>query len=234
MVRVLKGQPYKIHRTGNTHETESGSKSHNNTRLATLTKFVPYWLIFFRLSLVPVMIVWTCLTHKSGWFLLTCLWAGMISDILDGIIARSLDSADDKLRKWDAQVDVFFWLAAGICIWILNGLLLRKHLYWIIGLFVLEPVSDLINYFKFRKSGCAHNWLSKLWGIILVITFSFLFAGEEPLQLFCICLLLGIISQIDRILISSLLPKPECDIPSCYQAYLRKKGKTFKRYKLFN
>jgi CDP-diacylglycerol--glycerol-3-phosphate 3-phosphatidyltransferase len=101
-------------------------------------------------------------------------------------------------------------------------------------LFVLEPVSDLINYFKFEKSGCAHNWLSKLWGILLVITFSFLFAGEEPLQLFRICLLLGIISQIDRILISSLLPKPECDIPSCYHAYLRKKGKTFKRYKLFN
>ncbi len=25
-----------------------------------------------------------------------------------------------------------------------------------------------------RKSGCAHNWLSKLWGILLTITFSFL------------------------------------------------------------
>lgn len=180
------------------------------------------------------MIVWTYLTHKSGWFLLICLWAGMISDIIDGIIARFLDIADDKLRKWDAQVDVFFWLAAGICIWILNGLLLQKHLYRIIGLFVLESVSDLINYFKFGKSGCAHNWLSKLWGIILVITFSFLFAGKEPTQLFRICLLIGILSQMDRILISSLLPKPECDIPSCYQAYLRKKGKTFKRYKLIS
>jgi CDP-diacylglycerol--glycerol-3-phosphate 3-phosphatidyltransferase len=160
------------------------------------------------------MIVWAWQTHKSGWFLLTCLWAGMISDIFDGIIARYLDVADDRLRKWDAQVDVFFWLAVGACAWMLNGVLLQKHLYWIIGLFILEPVSDLINYFKFGKSGCAHNWLSKLWGIILVITFSFLFAGEQPTQLFRICLLIG--------------------IPSCYQAYLRKKGRPFQRHKLFN
>jgi phosphatidylglycerophosphate synthase len=199
-----------------------------------MTKAIPFSLVIFRLLLAPVMIVWTWQIHKSGWFLLTCLWAGMISDIFDGIIARSLGVADDRLRKWDAQADVFFWLAAGVCIWILNGQLLHKHLYWIISLFVLEPVSDLINFIKFRKSGCAHNWLSKLWGIILVITFSLLLAGEEPVLLFRICLFVGLLSQLDRIIISSLLPKPECDIPSWYQAYLRKKGKTFKRYKLFN
>lgn len=71
------------------------------------------------------MIVWIWQTHKSGWFLLSCLWAGLISDIFDGIIARYLDVADDRLRKWDAQVDVFFWLAAGAFAWMPNGLLLH-------------------------------------------------------------------------------------------------------------
>jgi hypothetical protein len=80
-------------------------------------------------------------THLSGWFLVTCLWTGMISDIFDGIIARIL-------------------------------------------------------------------------GVATLIT--------------------GLLSQLDRIIISSLLPKPECDIPSAYHAYLRRQGKTFKRYKLFN
>lgn len=180
------------------------------------------------------MVVWSRQTHKAGWFLVTILWIGLLSDIFDGIIARYLGVADNRFRKWDAQADVLFWLAAGVCIWMLNGRLLHEHLYWIITSFILEPVSDLINLFKFRKSGCAHNWLSKLWGIILLITFTSLLRGEEPLLLFRICLLLGGISQIDRIIISSLLPKPECDIPSCYHAYLRRKGKPFKRYKLFN
>ena len=199
-----------------------------------IKKAIPFSLIIFRLLLAPVMIVWALQTHKSGWFLVSCLWAGMISDIFDGIIARNLGVADNRLRKWDANVDIVFWLAAGVCIWLLNGQLLKDHLYFIIALFVLEPVSDAINFYKFRKSGCAHNWLSKTWGIFLLITFSLLLGGKEPVILFRICIALGLLSQLDRIIISSLLPKPECDIPSCYHAWLRRQGKTFRRYKLFN
>lgn len=199
-----------------------------------IKKAIPFSLVIFRLLLAPVMIGWTLQTHQSGWFLVTCLWAGMISDIFDGIIARHLGVATNSLRKWDANVDIVFWLAAGVSIWLLNGRLIQHHLYFIIVLFILEPVSDLINFFKFRKSGCAHNWLSKLWGLNLLITFTILLAGYEPVVLFRICLINGLISQIDRIIISSLLPKPECDIPSCYHAWLRRKGRAFKRYKLLN
>lgn len=199
-----------------------------------IKKAIPFSLVIFRLLLAPVMIRWTLQTHQSGWFLVTCLWAGMISDIFDGIIARNLGVASNSLRKWDANVDIVFWLAAGVSIWLLNGRLIQDHLYFIIILFILEPVSDLINFFKFRKSGCAHNWLSKLWGLNLLITFTILLAGFEPVVLFRICLVNGLISQIDRIIISSLLPKPECDIPSSYHAWLRRRGKAFKRYKLLN
>jgi CDP-diacylglycerol--glycerol-3-phosphate 3-phosphatidyltransferase len=195
---------------------------------------IPYSLIIFRLLLAPAILLWTWQTHQSGWFPVSCLWAAMISDIFDGIIARKLGVATNALRKWDANVDIVFWLAAGVCVWMLNGQLLKDHLYFILLLFVLEPVSDLINFIKFRKSGCAHNWLSKTWGILLLLTFTFLLAGSAPLWLFRTCLIVGLISQIDRIIISSLLPGPECDIPSCYHAWLRRKGKTFKRYKLFN
>jgi phosphatidylglycerophosphate synthase len=202
--------------------------------LEKIKKAIPWSLVVFRLLLAPVMIVWTLQTHQRGWFLVTCLWAGIISDIFDGIIARNLGVASNSLRKWDANVDIVFWLAAGVSIWLLNGRLIQDHLYFIIVLFILEPVSDLINFFKFRKSGCAHNWLSKLWGLNLLITFTILLAGFEPVVLFRICLVNGLISQIDRIIISSLLPKPECDIPSAYHAWLRRKGKAFKRYKLLN
>lgn len=197
-------------------------------------KKIPLALILLRLLLAPVMLLWARGVRETGWFPVTCLWVGMLSDIFDGIIARHLKVADDRLRKWDAQVDVVFWLAAGITIWIINGRLLHENLPWIILLFILEPVSDIINLARFGRGGCAHNWASKLWGIVLLITFSILLEGGEPRMLFDICLALGVLSQLDRIIISSLLRKPECDIPSFYQAYRRRQGKTFKRYKLFN
>lgn len=158
----------------------------------------------------------------------------MLSDIFDGIIARNLEVASNSLRKWDANVDIVFWLAAGYCVWLLNGQLFHDHVYFIIALFILEPVSDLINFVKFRKSGCAHNWLSKLWGLILLITFTLLLYGKEPLGLFRVCLTVGLISQVDRIMISSLLREAECDIPTFYHAWLRRKGRKFRRNKLLN
>ncbi|MBO9204444.1 MULTISPECIES: CDP-alcohol phosphatidyltransferase family protein [Niastella] len=69
-----------------------------------IKKAIPFSLVIFRLLLAPVMIVWTLQTNQSGWFLVTCLWAGMISDIFDGIIARNLGVANNSLRKWDANI----------------------------------------------------------------------------------------------------------------------------------
>jgi phosphatidylglycerophosphate synthase len=196
--------------------------------------WLPKALIYFRLCLVPVMLLWAYYIHHTGWFLVVCLWLGLLSDIFDGIIARKLGVATDWLRKADGWVDLIFWIVAGWCIWLFNHDLIIKYLPFIILLFCLEPISDLINYVKFRRSGCAHNWLSKFLGIMLLITFSILFAGYHPETLFIFCLILTAISQIDRIIISSLLPNPECDIPTFYHAYLRRKGRSFKRYKLFN
>ncbi len=196
--------------------------------------WLPKALIFFRLALAPIMLAYAFNTKHTGWFLVVCLWLGLLSDIFDGIIARKLGIATNWLRKADAWVDLVFWIAAGICVWILNPTLISKYANYIILLFCLEPISDLINYYKFGRAGCAHNWLSKLWGIFLLITFSFLLLGMYAENLFTVSIILGVISQIDRIIISSLIPFAECDIPSCYQAYLRKQGRSFKRYKLFN
>ena len=197
-------------------------------------KWLPTAMVFFRLALAPVMLFWSYYTKQTGWFLVTCLWAGLLSDIFDGIIARKLGVATNWLRKADGWVDVVFWIAAGWCIWLLNPLVIKKYLSFVILLFCLEPISDLIYFIKYRCSGCAHTWLSKLWGIFLLITFSALLSGSESEWLFIVCLFLGVLSQADRIAIALLLPAPECDIPSFYHANLRRNGKTFKRYKLFN
>lgn len=196
--------------------------------------WVPKTLLYFRLFLGPVMIYWTYTTHKAGIVLLVSLWLGLLSDIFDGIIARKLGIATEWLRKADAWFDIVFWLCAGYCIYLIRPELFHEYKYGIIALFCFEPISDLIYLFRFRAGGCAHNWASKLWGLILLATFSIILAGGNPGVLFIIAIVGGLVSQIDRILIASILPKPECDIPSFYQANLRRQGKSFKRYKMFN
>jgi len=51
---------------------------------------------------------------------------------------------------------------------------------------------------------------------------------------FTMAIVLGLVSHIDRILITLILPAWTHDVPSAYHAYLIRKGIDFKRNKLFN
>ncbi len=197
--------------------------------------YIPISLVYLRLFLGFFILILAITLWQNGHILLSILlWIGLISDIFDGILARRWGVATEGLRFADARVDVIFWLCAMFCVWWIKPSEIYNHHIGVILLFCFEPISDIIHLIKFGRDGASHNWLSKGWGIILLITFSIILTGNSSGVWFDIMIIVGLISQIDRILIASLLPTSESDIPSFYHAYLRKKGKTFKRYKLFN
>ncbi len=198
-------------------------------------KKLPVLLILFRLILGPVMILLTY-TYADAirLVLVILLLLGILSDIFDGIIARSAGVSSEKLRRMDSQTDLIFWLCAGWCAWLLNPEIVTGNKYAIITIFVMEGMTYVFSITKFGKETCTHALLSKLWGITLFIAFvsilGFGYAGV-PLAL---AVIFGIISHIDVYLIILLLPQWTHDVPSCYHAWLIRKGKPFKKHKLFN
>ncbi len=197
--------------------------------------YIPTFLVYLRLFLgFLILFLTTSYFQKGNTILVVLLWIGLLSDIFDGILARRWGVATDALRRADARVDVVFWLCAMFCVWWIDASEVQIYFWGIVVLFVLEPVSDIIHLIRFGIDGASHNWLSKFWGIILLITFSIVLAGNQAGNMFLVMIIVGVLSQLDRILIALLLPKSEADIPSFYHAYLLKCGKTFKRYSLFN
>ena len=70
---------------------------------------IPYALIFFRLLCAPTIILLAYFGGSSYSNLIVVLmYLGLISDILDGIIARNIGIADDKMRRMDSQTDMLF------------------------------------------------------------------------------------------------------------------------------
>lgn len=197
------------------------------------TKILPWSLVYFRALAGPAAIYLALTINQPRLFILALVWAGLISDIFDGIIARHYGVATRMLRIADAWIDILFWLSCTVSLFFLEPTLWRNNLLWLFIFFIQEPVSDIINLIRFKKQGCAHNWISKFFGLCLLSSFTIILL-DGPLYFFTISLVIGIISQWDRIIISSLLPAAECDIPSFYHAWLRKNGKTFKRYKMLN
>ena len=200
-----------------------------------MKKALPYSLITFRFLCAPAMIL---LAVKGGTshaiWIVALLYLGLLSDILDGIFARQLGIADSKMRRLDSQTDMVFWISAGYTAWVLHPDIISHFRIPVILLFATEGACYLVSFLRFGKETCTHAWLSKFFGLCMLTAFTAVIGFGQDGFFFVLALVAGYVSHLDRILITLLIPGWAHDIPSTYHAWLLRKGKTFKRYKLFN
>lgn len=191
---------------------------------------IPILLIIFRFCLAPIILFLAFyLGESTSKIIVVLMFLGLISDIFDGIIARKQNISTEKLRRLDSQTDMVFWLSMGISTYHLHPEIIMEHIVAVRAILVMEVMCYAISIFKFGKETCTHAYLSKFWGITLFSSFfSLLYFGYAGLP-FYLCLISGLISHIDRILIVLILPKWQHDVPSFYHAYLIRKGEKFKK-----
>lgn len=198
-------------------------------------KRLPLQLIAFRFLLAPVMLYlgyFYKITYRQ--LIVALLVAGLLSDIFDGIIARKQNTSTATLRRLDSQTDMIFWLSAGFTAWFIWPDVIRANKPVIYILLGMEALCYLVSFLRFGKETCSHAYLSKFWGLTLLAAFIDLILNGHARFLFYFCLIAGIISHLDRILITLILPKWQHDVPSAYHAWLIRKGKSFRRFSLFN
>lgn len=162
------------------------------------------------------------------------MYFGLLTDIFDGIIARKVGISSEKLRRLDSQTDLFFWLSIGFANYWLNPEIIKDHWKSISLIFGMEALCYIISFWKFRKETCTHAWLSKLWGLSLLLAFTFLIGFSAANWAFYLCLILGLISHVDVILIILILPKWQFDVPSSYHAWKIRQGKSIKKSVILN
>lgn len=196
---------------------------------------IPLALILFRFLLAPIILALAYFVgERSKMTILVLMYLGLLSDILDGIIARKQHLSSAKLRRMDSQTDMIFWLSIGVATWILYPTLISNNAPVIWTILGMEAACYLISIVKFKKETCTHAFLSKLWGITLLIAFTSLIGFNHAGVPFFMAITMGLISHIDRILITLILPKWSHDIPSAYHAYLIRRGIAFKRNEYLN
>ncbi|WP_103866899.1 CDP-alcohol phosphatidyltransferase family protein [Aquimarina sp. I32.4] len=196
---------------------------------------IPILLILFRLLLAPIILGLAYFIGENSKIMIVILmYLGLISDILDGIIARKQNLSSPKLRRMDSQTDMIFWLSIGFSTWILYPKLISDNSTVIWTILGMEIACYVISLIKFKKETCTHAFLSKLWGITLLVAITSLIGFNHAGIPFALAIIMGLISHIDRILITLILPKWTHDIPSAYHAYLIRKGIEFKRNEYLN
>lgn len=198
-------------------------------------KKLPYILIATRFILAPIILSLAYFKGEESKFLILILmYFGLLTDIFDGIIARKVGVSSEKLRRMDSQVDLIFWLSLGFAAYFLNPELIKSEWISILLIFIMEALCYVISIWKFGKETCTHAFLSKMWGLSLLIAFTYLIGFQQAGWAFYLTIVLGLVSHIDVILIILILPKWQFDIPSSYHAWRIRNGKQRKKTMFFN
>lgn len=198
-------------------------------------KTIPYILIAIRFILAPIIISLAYYKGEESKFLILLLmYFGLLTDIFDGIIARKVGVSSEKLRRLDSQTDLVFWLSLGFAAYFLNPELIKSEWGSILLIFSMEVLCYIISIWKFGKETCTHAFISKMWGLSLLIAFTYLIGFQQAGWAFYLTIGLGLVSHIDVILIVLILPKWQFDVPSCYHAWKIRNGKQRKKSIFFN
>ena len=127
------------------------------------------------------------------------------------------------MRRLDSQTDMIFWLSAGFTAWFIWPRVISENKFVIWTLLGMEASCYAVSIIKFGRETCTHAYLSssgdsRCWRPSLIL-YSM---ATQVFSLFC--LVSGIVSHLDRILITLILPQWQHDVPSAWHAWRLRKG----------
>lgn len=181
------------------------------------THYIPIILTLSRIALAPVM-VWLALYHPVPHLFAICLIAAFLSDLFDGIIARRLRIATPTLRRLDSIADSIFYIATMYAAWHLYADLIKPYLPALLLLALIEIARYLFDSLKYRRETSYHMWSSKLWGIFLFVGFFYLLVYGYTGLSTSLAIYMGVIADLEGLLISLLLPHWRNDVPTVFHA----------------
>lgn len=182
-----------------------------------LVRSIPLALTVLRLLLAPVL-VWMVYVGAPGISFAGVILLAFVSDIFDGVVARSLDVASSELRHFDSRADLVFYATAAWAVWRLHPDVVRSVAVPALVVIGLDVVRHLFDFAKFGRDAAYHAWSSKAWGLSLAVALVLLMGFGIAYPWIAITIVLGLIAQTEGLLISIVLPVWTHEVPTLARA----------------
>ena len=178
---------------------------------------IPWLLVCSRVVLAPIAI-WLAFIDASALIWLVQFVFAALSDWLDGKLARRWGTATAALRQADSVADTVYTLAIAVSLWLYYPALIYAHA-WGIGLVVaLEALRYPLDFWRFGRGASYHAISAKLFGISLLIAVTFIMLTGHAGGLLWVSLGIGVVSELEGIALSLLLPVWAHDVKHIAQA----------------
>ncbi|MCP4682264.1 MAG: CDP-alcohol phosphatidyltransferase family protein [Desulfobacterales bacterium] len=174
---------------------------------------IPNILSCFRIIIAPVLLFLAWKGYHNLFIVL--LITSLLSDAVDGFIARKLDATTDLGAKLDSLGDMAVYLTVPVCAWWLWPEILKKEALFVfiaISAYVIPLAAGLI---KFGKIPSYHTLGAKIAAVIMSIGVLILFITEF-MWIFRLAVIFQVIVACEEVLITIQLSTLQSDVKSIW------------------
>lgn len=194
---------------------------------------IPYTLLYSRLAISIAIIMFAFIKTSPIIIVVLSVYA-IISDVLDGIIARWLKISTIEMRQLDTKIDTIFWFSCLFYLCINQTSFLKTHIVQLFILVFSELFIIVLGKLKFNERISYHTILSKCWALCLLWFFVDIVLNNSCGISFSVSFWYGIFVQCEILLITFILKTSQTDVPSIIQAIKLRKGISIRKNRFFN
>lgn len=183
---------------------------------------LPNLLSAFRIAAVPLLLALAW--HEAERAFLTLFALGLLSDAVDGALARRLGVESDFGARLDQWGDFALWLALPFGAWWLWREVVVREISYVIVAIAAMVLPTAIGYAKYRAVPGYHTWSVKIGALLMAIAAPLLlvFAVAWPFRL---AALFQLVCAADELGITLLLAECRHDVPSVLHAARLRRAK---------
>lgn len=183
-------------------------------------KAIPWALTALRAVLGPALVVIAMFWPAPEWWLGAMIAAGFVSDIYDGVLARRWKTVTPALRTADSATDLVFYLCVLAAAIARHWPVLRDRIWWVAGVLALEAVHIGFDWMKYGRVASYHAYSAKVWGVLLAAAAFTLLCFDRGFWILTLALAWGIVSEVEGIAMTALLPEWTHDVKTLRQAMI--------------
>jgi phosphatidylglycerophosphate synthase len=176
----------------------------------------PNCLSAARLVLMPAALM-AAICGSRIWFV-ALLVTALVTDALDGYLARRLKAESDFGRKLDSAADYLLLLTGVAGIALLWPDLMRRELPWVIAGLASFFAVVVYGFVRMGRAPCYHTWAAKVLAVGLALALVPLLAEWTPLP-FRVVMALQVLGSMEELAIATLVPWHTGEVPTVWHAW---------------
>ncbi len=182
---------------------------------------IPNIISLSRIAMAPFALLAAYYGQERLFLLLFSLM--LISDVLDGYIARKLHQCTMVGSRLDSIGDYVTYLSVPMATWWLWPEIIHTELIYITVALSLFVIPGVIARLKFGAMVSYHTWITKITAVVISIGLIVILFTKDD-RLFHLSVYLLSLEALEHLLITMVLNKPRSNTPSLW--HLLKKTKT--------